>query len=298
MIRNIAVKGGGIKGVAYVGALEVLEQNGHLQEIQRCAGTSAGAMLASMLALGFDASEVRELMLSVDFKKFKTGWNPLRIFKQYGLYSGDYILNFIHDYLRKSKHKFPKNVTFKEMRDAGCRDLYVFACNVNAQTATEFSPDTTPHARVAEAVRASMSIPFFFKAFRFSNGIPDKHLYVDGGIVYNYPLSFFDSERFNTSTDPNPETLGLYLYAPGVRPHSDLADSRPLYFTRQLFESLLDAQDVTVSVDQEIMGRSIRIDDLHYPSTDFDLGKKDIERLIESGKKGAQEYLKNMKSAD
>lgn len=292
MIRNIAVKGGGIRGVAYVGALEILEKHGHLEGVRRCAGTSAGAMLACMLALEFDASQIRELMLSMDFKQFKSGWNPLRIFRKYGLYSGDYILSFIQAFLKSSKYQFPANVTFSEMRAAGCRDLYVFACNVNAQIAKEFSADATPHASVAEAVRASMSIPLFFKAFQFSNGIPDKHFYVDGGTVFNYPLSFFDSERFSKSNNEvNPESLGLYLFSPTSRPHRELEANRPIYFVRQLFESLLDAQDIMVNEDADMLNRSICIDDLHYPATDFDLSKSDIEKLIESGRSGTIGYL-------
>ena len=45
--RNLVFEGGGVKGIAYVGALEVLDQEGILKDIKRVAGTSAGAMVPS-----------------------------------------------------------------------------------------------------------------------------------------------------------------------------------------------------------------------------------------------------------
>lgn len=295
MYRNIAVKGGGIKGVAYVGSLEVLEQNGALNDLERCGGTSAGALLACMLSLNYSASEVRDLMLTLDFNKFKNGRNPLRIFTRYGLYTGNYILDYVHGIMKQSKYKFRAGATFADMRKAGCRDLYVFACNVNSQQAVEFSADATPDVSVAGAVRASMSIPFYFKAYRFKGKSHDNHLYVDGGTVYNYPLSFFDSERFNPGGEINPESLGLYLYGPDARPPKDLKYFEARYFARQLFESMLDAQDILVRADELLLKRSILIDDLNYSATDFDLTPQDMDKLIQSGRDAANSFLQSRK---
>ena len=55
--RNLVFEGGGVKGIAYVGALEVLDQEGILKDIKRVAGTSAGAMVAVLVGLGYSAAE-------------------------------------------------------------------------------------------------------------------------------------------------------------------------------------------------------------------------------------------------
>ena len=261
-----------------------------LTNLERCAGTSAGSLVAAMMAVGYDAQGIRELMLSMDFNKFKNGWNPIRIFTQYGLYSGNYILEFVNAFMKGSKYKFSEKTTFKDLKNMGCKDLFVFTCNVNSQESVELSYEKTPDTIVAEAIRASMSIPFFFKAFQFSNSIPDNHMHVDGGIVYNYPLSLFDHPRF-TSQDINSESLGLYLYAKPNQPVDDLGPNSHMFFSKQLFESMMDAQDVLIQEDLQIIKRSVMIDDLHYPATDFGLTKEDKERLIESGKQGALDYL-------
>ncbi|MBC8045583.1 MAG: patatin-like phospholipase family protein, partial [Fimbriimonadaceae bacterium] len=147
---------------------------------------------------------------------------------------------------------------------------------------------------VAEAIRASMSIPFFFKAWQFSNNVSDKQIYVDGGVVFNYPLSFFDNVRFNTYKNVNYDSIGLYLYAKNKSVKTKLSYSTPLHFTKKLFESLMDTQDFLMNEDPEQMQRSIMIDDLNIPATDFQISKDDMKRLVDSGNLAAKKYLKTM----
>jgi NTE family protein len=305
MIKNLAFKGGGVKSIAYVGALHELQAEGILQKIERVSGTSAGALLAGMLCAGYNVDGIEKLMRELDFRKFEKGFNPFRILSRYGLHSGDYILEFIHAFLNNSPMKFNPNVTFSQMAQAGCKKLYVFACNLNKHTVEEFSADLTPHAIVAEAIRASMSIPIFFKAWQFSNGIPDKDIYVDGGVVYNYPLSFFDDKRFNTHIDVNYDTIGLYLFSntktkfskPETRKH-EFRFNKPVHYTKHLFEALLDAQEFIVNEDKEQVDRSIMIDDLGFPATDFDLKDDDKNHLLASGRQGARDFIqKNAKAS-
>jgi NTE family protein len=295
MIRNIAIKGGGVKGIAYVGALRELENAGVLKDIQRYAGTSAGSLVAAMLAVGHSVESIEKMMRSLDFKKFESGGNPFRIFTLYGLYSGDYIVQFINKILISSPLKLSPKLTFREMKEAGCKELYVFACNVNSQQVIELSAEKTPDVLVAEAIRASMSIPFFFRAFRFTQGIATEHIFVDGGVVFNYPLSFFDQSRFMEKDDKelDLESIGMFLYSKENKPHKKLRFNTPMFFAKQLFESLMDSQDIQVHEDHEQVARSIMIDDLHYSATDFTLSKDDMDKLIQSGSLAAKEFIKN-----
>jgi NTE family protein len=292
MISNLAIKGGGVKGVAYVGALEVLDKAGMLAPINRVAGTSAGALMATMICAGHDVPAIEQLMKGIQFKEFKKGWNPIRLFTSYGLYSGDYILDYISLVLSKSPLGLTSESTFQDMRNAGCKDLYVFSCNTNLQTVMEFSAEKTPQTKVAEAVRASMSIPWFFKAWRFPGGGHDGHLFIDGGVVYNYPLSFFDEvQRFNADPDVNCESLGLYLLSRSKTTASPLKFNQPLQFASQVFESLLATQDLVIQEDREQFQRSVVIDDLGIPATDFNISPDQMNQLMESGRQGALNYL-------
>src|ERR1044072_5361540 len=92
---NLVFEGGGVKGVAFGGALEVLDQQGILSQIENVAGTSAGAITATIVALGYSADYVKNEMLNLDFKTFKDGnfFSDIERFntQSHGLYkhSGD-----------------------------------------------------------------------------------------------------------------------------------------------------------------------------------------------------------------
>ena len=69
-ITNLVFQGGSVKGAAYVGAIDALEENGvDMAAIKRVAGASAGAITACALALGCDAKMVKELLKKFDFKE-------------------------------------------------------------------------------------------------------------------------------------------------------------------------------------------------------------------------------------
>src|SRR5262245_22302366 len=92
--RNLVFEGGGVKGIAYVGALGVLEEQGLLGGIKRVAGTSAGAITATLVALGLSSAEVGRVVASTSFRSFMDDdWGTVRdtkrILDSYGLYKGD-----------------------------------------------------------------------------------------------------------------------------------------------------------------------------------------------------------------
>src|SRR4051812_47635644 len=109
MITNLVFKGGGVKGIAFVGALRELEKSDHLGNVKRVGGTSAGALVGAMYALGYSIDEIETLMNSLNFNKFEDDFSLLRLGTHYGLYVGDYILQFAHDLIVNSKKGFNDN---------------------------------------------------------------------------------------------------------------------------------------------------------------------------------------------
>lgn len=66
-------EGGGVKGIGLVGAVPVTEAKGY--EFVNVAGTSAGAIIAALVAAGYRAGELRDIMATLDYSKFKDpGW--------------------------------------------------------------------------------------------------------------------------------------------------------------------------------------------------------------------------------
>jgi NTE family protein len=288
-IKNLVFKGGGVLGIAYAGAITVLEKNGILQQIERVAGTSAGAITAALISLKYSAAEIKQVINSTDFKSFEDGWDPLRIPTKYGLYKGDAFLKWMHSIIVAKG--LNTNATFLDFKNAGCHDLRVFATDLNIQNMKMFSLQTTPHVVVAEAVRASMSIPMFFEAWKFTNNNPDDHIYVDGGTVYNFPITTFDSEDGNNSN-----TLGLFLEnlsGPSVVNH--LKYDHLVDYVRILFETVLNAQVVDFDNDPFQESRTIRVDSLGISAINFNLTNDQKTSLYNSGVECATKFVSQLK---
>ena len=68
MYADLVCKGGGVKGIALVGALLYFEECGYIWK--KVAGTSVGAIVASLVAVGYTAKEIYDIMLKIDYHKF------------------------------------------------------------------------------------------------------------------------------------------------------------------------------------------------------------------------------------
>lgn len=318
--RNLVFEGGGVKGIAYVGALEQLEQRGVLGAIRRVGGTSAGAINALLLALDYSRSETRAILDELDFRHFMDdSWGLVRdagrLIEEFGWYKGDFFRNWVGELIEaKTGNPF---ATFNDLKQAGFKDLYLVVTNLSTGFSEVCSNEHTPRMRVADAARMSMSIPLFFRAIRNVR----RDVYVDGGVLRNYPVKLFDREKylerkrkhavltdyyqaFNRekprSSSPyryNKETLGFRLdlrreiamfrdgAEPPVRDIEDLFD-----YSVALVNTLMAAQDNT-HLHSDDWQRTVYIDSLGVGTTDFDLGPERKQALVESGREGVRTYF-------
>lgn len=229
---NLVLEGGGMKGIAYAGAFEVLDSLGISDSIQNVAGTSSGAMNGLMYAIGYSGKEISHLNLTTNFGKYNQVGVPLiggviRLRKKYGYYKTD---RFMEDLGKILKAKgFSEDLTFKELyqlkkEGRPVKLLYITGTNLTDQKLEVFSHETYPNMRLLDAVKISISIPLYFEAV-FMN--PDGSLVEqkaadsstmvmsDGGVLDNYPFFVFDTlvttREGNTYYKCNPHTLGLKL---------------------------------------------------------------------------------------
>lgn len=278
-IENLVFKGGGVLGMAYAGAIEALEEKSILQCIERAAGTSAGSVVALMVSLGYNAQEIKQVVHDTDFKDFEDHKNPLRIATHYGLYKGAFLLSWIEDIVSKKTNS--KDITYAEMKTQGYKELKVFSTDLNDQTIKEFSFEKTPNVKVAESVRASMSIPLFFAAWQFPDSQPNNNIYVDGGVLYNYPINAFDLST----------TLGFFLHDKHEKGNSDLKFNHIIKYIETLFQTLLKAQEIDFERSTEEMEISVMIDDFGISATNFSLTDAQKTQLFDSGKQATLDYI-------
>ncbi len=226
-VKNLVFEGAGMRGLAYCGALTVLEEEGLTTDIERVGGTSAGAITALLFSLGYTADEMGTLISTTKFKKFNDGkfWifgGISRMKNKYGWYRCRRFSDFIGALIAEKTGD--SEITFEEFHRQGYKDLYVTATCLNRQNMVVLSRETYPKMKVRDAVRISMSIPLYFQAvfvdevgnvYNKQQGDKRLDIMVDGGIIGNFPIQLFDSIAIDSTGAayriPNPETLGIRM---------------------------------------------------------------------------------------
>ncbi|WP_020400621.1 patatin-like phospholipase family protein [Kordiimonas gwangyangensis] len=278
---NLVFEGGGVRGIAFAGALKALEEQRLLTSVRRVAGASAGAFAALLVSMGATSEGLASALKSIHFETLEDSPNPLRLATHYGLYKGDVLYNWIEAQVTNAG--LPADVTFNGLAASGARDLKVFATDLTSCNTREFSAECTPDTSVVGAVRASMSIPLMYSAWQFPDGKPDNNIYVDGGTVYNYPIDAFDGLGAGAG-----QTLG-FCFRNAATP------SRPIdgmfSFAKSLFAALLKAQTIDFMQDPALVARSVLIDDLGFHATDLTLSDDGFDQLFASGYKATADYL-------
>ena len=305
-------EGGGVKGIGLVGAVAEIEETGY--EFQNLAGTSAGAIVAALLAVGYSAAELKRELEKLDYRNFKDegfldklGFigKGLSLGFEYGIYEGEYFEDWFEGLLRaKGKTKFGDvHTEFEE-------EQYKYKVQVIAADLTDrrllvlprdlknfgYDPD---EFGISRAVRMSMSIPVFFEPVVLTDTSGRTHYIVDGGVLSNYPIWLLD----DNSPEPSWPTFGFKLVEPSVR-QLKVANrnpiKNPLSFLKAIAATMMDAHDkYHISRSKGDFSRTIMIPTLidldgvkkEIKTTDFGITQADSDGLYRNGLAAAKAFL-------
>ena len=307
-------EGGGVKGIAFVGALQAFEEAGI--RWQNVAGTSAGAVASALIAAGYTAAELRAIMETrVEFRRmmdagvlghipFAGPWLNLLVHE--GFYRGDYFLQLMRTLLAEKLGK--ERVTFADFvipkEDCDSEEAYVgkfrYRLHVVASNITRNELMILPQDvaklgldpddfEVALAVRMSISIPYYFMPVRLPAKTDEgsKHWVVDGGLLSNFPIRYFDAPPGEPPPWP---TFGLLLWEPTAgQPRHERIRSL-ISMTRAMVRTMNVAHDRKALEDADLK-RIVKIPTGRYSATDFDLTPADRSWLLDSGYRAAKEFI-------
>ncbi len=313
--KNLVFEGGGVRGIAYMGALEMLDELEILTGIQRVAGTSAGAIAATLCSFRLSMDEMWRVFNTLDTTKVPQSntsdqkphlWQPrdaasyVRLFNNYGWHSSQYFYHWLEATIAE-QCEGDRRATFADFQERGFRDLYIVATNISRHRAEVFSARTTPDVAVADAVRMSMSIPVYFEALRFDGKeFGDGEYYVDGGLYDNYPIHIFDKVAYVSMPwafrdNVNWETLGLFLY-PEQSPIDDEPDmpASLWQFVNLILQNITYTQQLAgIETNSADSHRTIKISDCGVQITEFDIapGTEKYDHLYQSGRQGVAAFF-------
>ncbi|WP_343571774.1 patatin-like phospholipase family protein [Mycobacterium sp.] len=312
---DLVLSGGGVKGIGLSGAVVALLEAGYA--IQRVSGTSAGSVVGAILAAGADQlgpEDVERLTMALPYKKFL---DPTRItgipllgpawgvLSETGIYKGDFAREWISSELANLGVR-----TFGDLAiDAPSLPpeqryrLVVTAADVTLGQLVRLpwdyhrlyglDPDEQP---VADAVRASMSIPFFFQTAKLTSTSGMTSTLIDGGMLSNFPIDSFDRRD---GKPPRWPTFGVTLL-PNLPQGNDkvipaLAPVNWLFGGPPLIEALITT--MIVGRDQAhlsrpwVSSRAIRVDSSSVGFLDFGIKDKQKQELYQNGYNAAIAFL-------
>lgn len=306
---DLVLEGGGVKGIALVGALSVLEEAGY--RFERVAGTSAGAIVGSLVAAGIPAADLVDIMKGLDYRRFQDrSWvdripfigQGLSLVLDKGLYEGRYLRTWVDERLAERGEQTFRALRITPEHDPGSDlppeksyRLTVIVSDVTCGLMRCFPADYERYGleaddvRVADAVRASASIPFFFEPVTLKDVQAKRDVVlVDGGMLSNFPVQVFDRRD---GRKPRWPTFGIKLSAQVPAGTEQFRVHGPASLSLALLKTLIGHTDRAHMNDPDVVERTIFVDTDGVRATDFDLDRATAERLYENGRAAARKFL-------
>jgi NTE family protein len=304
---DLVLEGGGVKGIGLVGAYAALQERGYV--FHRIAGTSAGAIVGALIAAGMPAPDLHDVMRALDYRKFQDegmldrfgiAGKGLSVMFEKGIYEGKYLHSWLDGILTSLGKR-----TFGDLRidDPGSSlpkpkryRLVVMASDVTRGELVRLPWDYKKYGLdpdkmlVADAVRASMSIPFFYEPAKL-RGKTATSLMVDGGMLSNFPIDVFDR---TDGKRPRWPTFGIKLSArPGAIGAPKFKTGNTFEFVKAMLGTMTSFHDQMHIDDPAVLARTMFVDTGGVRATDFGIDRKTQDRLYASGHATGAGFLKH-----
>jgi NTE family protein len=248
------------------------------------------------------------------------------LYEKKGLAKGEKLRLWIEDQIYSQTGK--NNLTFKELKELQAKNkekyklLYLIGTNIRTQQSEVFSYDNTPNLIISDAVRISMSLPVVFQPHQQYEKKGNKRclaskkdLYIDGGVMDNYPIWLFDDPKQNNTKDRvNSETLGFrlmplnkiiqysqkdiftgYFQRRNESEIQNMEDNFPFYIL-SMINCFYNKQESDFELEKDYhVKRTIMIDDYKVSTFKFSLNNEEKQNLIIAGKTSANKYINEYK---
>ncbi len=313
LAADLVLEGGGVLGIGHVGAISVLESAGY--SFPRVAGTSAGSIVGALVASGMRSSRLTEIMTTLDYRRFADrsllDWVPvggplLSLLMDDGVFEGDHLREWLGNLLVDEcgvetfadlaiddpDSSLPPERRFR---------LVVTATDVTRGELVYFPWDyestyglPAGQQLVVDAVRASMSIPFFYEPVTLVAADGTASTLVDGGVLSNFPIDIFDRTDGGTPRWP---TFGVKLLpvlpldAAKVLPIAGLFKHGPVALAADLAMTMIVGRDQAHLAKPWVRIRTMQVDTAGVNPVDFGLSRTQATALFTNGQAAATRFL-------
>jgi predicted acylesterase/phospholipase RssA len=272
------LSGGGMCAIAHVGALIELSKHIPLKAIKEWMGVSAGSLVAMCICIGFTLDELYKVCIDFDFTNIKEydsvpGW-----LLHFGIDTGEKLHKLIEACLHVKG--LSSDCTFKECYNKFGKSLRVVATDLNDAKSITYCPMLSPNYKVVDAVRASMSYPYYFQPHL----CPETgHYLADGAVISNYPLFVLPKEEHN-------RTLSI-LIRTSIQKHENLMDANLESIIMLPIKIILTERTNIEARFYDSQCIQINLGSLNILEFSFDEQTKTF--IVEKGKEAVINYFKN-----
>lgn len=299
MLADGVFSGGGIKGLAFAGALQAAHEAGYT-EWHQLAGTSAGSITAMALAVGYSAPQLREQLDKFDFSKIADYGGPFGVERIENLAVRRALTHgkVLHEWIRQLLAEAPRPaVKFGDLEPGKLRvvgtdlshgRMVVFPDDVGLYLDRDGDPYTPEEFPIADAVRISSGFPYFFPPLSLRDKVTRKEgTLVDGGVTSSFPVFLFDSPK------PDHPTWGFRLFG-GSAPEQPTYNSIggptwPIEMLEAVIDTAINALDEFEN--KAFANRTISIPTGAVPTLQFDLSDEQKKFLYDSGYNTAKAFF-------
>lgn len=275
-LKNLVFSGGGVRGLSFIGCLEALKENKLLDNIVSISGTSMGSIITLGLVLGYTVNEIKKIFLNLDLNKILdiNEEHILDYMNCFGVDNGDKFKKVISIIIKKKLNV--NSITFEELYEKTKIEMNIIATCINDYKEVIYNYKNTPKQDVMNAIYNSSCVPYYY----IPNNI-DSKMYVDGGIVNNFPIEIYKDEISNT--------IGFSLISgeDGIKEITNL-----LSYTYSMMMCMAEKMNTykNIKFKKNIVNIVNRIS-----SFDFSVTLEDKQELISDGYNATIKYLQENK---
>ncbi len=322
-------EGGGVKGIAFAGAIAAAEREAGVQEWVNLAGTSAGAIVSALLAVRYDSAGLQRILGAAQYPRFpdcgpaglKLGGAYSAIFRRRGLAPGSYFTKWFSEQLAASplaekvgraeltfgdlkREDLPPREAVPEISDQQYERakyrLHVITSDISSGRMV-ILPDDLPNYDDPSGAPLDKDSFRIVDAVRMSMSYPflfapvelrhegRPYYMVDGGLLSNFPIWLFDSAK------PKRPTWGFRLHG-GLSSTEGLPYRkipRPLWevpLLKAMFSAATEAWDRR-QLSVATASRTVSLPTHDISTTNFDITADDAKNLYEWGNEAATKFF-------
>lgn len=271
MIEELAISGGGVRGLAFVAAIYELENKGlfDMTKVKRISGTSIGAFIAVCLLSGYSSRELLDKLFRYNFSDIKD-IDIENMISSKSILKGNALNTFFTTIL---EHKIDINTTLLELYQKTNIDFIAATCCLNTSSVEYLSYRNYPDLDILKCIRMSTAIPGILPAINHKDKI-----YIDGGLLDNLPLRCLSENAWGIKSTTKEDNVKKFI------PSDDLT------FVTYFKTILKMVYDSKTKKEHKNGQRIILVDVGKVNVTSFNVTLDQKFQLIQSGIQGVRLY--------